>query len=464
MTKYNFELDFKKENSLSIIIGFIKKGSKILEFGPANGRLTKYLKNEMNCEIDIVEIDETSGKEASLYARKSLIGEKFGNIDNELWVDELENEKYDYIIFADVLEHLKNPVRILSLAKEFLKLNGSICFSIPNLAHNSVIIDLFNNKFNYTEIGLLDKTHISFFTYESIKKMVEKNDLTITEERVVYGKVGDIEIQNYYDEVPYEVAEALKERDYAEVYQYVFKLNKKNPLIQNKIIVDKKILPTLESKIYIIENIDEDFLENKILKSTYDYNTYSFNFDFMGYANIKLLRWDPLEQPCIVEIEEMLVETLDGEMCNIEYSPLNSIYQIQQKIYFGSKDPQLILDMDSRDIKKLQIKCKFETNIMKLKEDIEKEYLNLNLKWNNNKEENIKLHNENNTLIELIKESEIFNLNLLEEKINLENINVELFKEKKEIESKCKDVEDKYNKTLKKKLIKTIESIKNKLK
>ena len=59
-------------------------------------------------------------------------------------------------------------------------------------------------------------------------------------------------------------------------------------------------------------------------------------------------------------------------------------YQIQQKIYFGSKDPQLILDMDSRDIKKLQIKCKFETNIMKLKEDIEKEYLNLNLKWNNN--------------------------------------------------------------------------------
>ena len=150
MTKYNFELDFKKENSLSIIIGFIKKGSKILEFGPANGRLTKYLKNEMNCEIDIVEIDETSGKEASLYARKSLIGEKFGNIDNELWVDELENEKYDYIIFADVLEHLKNPVRILSLAKEFLKLNGSICFSIPNLAHNSVIIDLFNNKFNYT--------------------------------------------------------------------------------------------------------------------------------------------------------------------------------------------------------------------------------------------------------------------------------------------------------------------------
>ena len=153
----------------------------------------------MNCEIDIVEIDETSGKEASLYARKSLIGEKFGNIDNELWVDELENEKYDYIIFADVLEHLKNPVRILSLEKEFLKLNGSICFSIPNLAHNSVIIDLFNNKFNYTEIGLLDKTHISFFTYESIKKMVEKNDLTITEERVVYGKVGDIEIQNYYD-------------------------------------------------------------------------------------------------------------------------------------------------------------------------------------------------------------------------------------------------------------------------
>ena len=58
---YDKEIDFSCKNTVTIMIDAIKEKMKILEFGPASGRLTRYLKNEKNCEVFIVEIDEESG-------------------------------------------------------------------------------------------------------------------------------------------------------------------------------------------------------------------------------------------------------------------------------------------------------------------------------------------------------------------------------------------------------------------
>ncbi len=154
MSKYDFELDLEHENSLSLIIDMIRPNSEILEFGPANGRLTKYLKDRMHCKIDIVEIDEEAGKEASKYSRRSFLGEVMGDIEKFEWLKSINNIKYDYIVFADVLEHLRNPKTVLENCREVLKEDGDIIISVPNIAHNSVIIDLINDEFKYNEIGL----------------------------------------------------------------------------------------------------------------------------------------------------------------------------------------------------------------------------------------------------------------------------------------------------------------------
>ena len=62
-SKYDFDLDMNNTNSLSIMINQIKRGSKVLEFGPANGRMTRYLKEMLDCKVYLVEIDEKAGKE-----------------------------------------------------------------------------------------------------------------------------------------------------------------------------------------------------------------------------------------------------------------------------------------------------------------------------------------------------------------------------------------------------------------
>lgn len=114
MGNYDFGLDLSSVNTMSVIAGWIREHTKVLEFGSANGRLTKYLKEEKNCCVTIVEIDAESGEDASEYAAKSFVGSEMGDIEKYNWIE--PECEYDYIIFADVLEHLSNPKSVLENA------------------------------------------------------------------------------------------------------------------------------------------------------------------------------------------------------------------------------------------------------------------------------------------------------------------------------------------------------------
>ena len=138
MGKYNFNFDIYEEDTLSWIAAEIGEKSNVLEFGAANGRLTKYLSQRKECIVDIVEIDEESGGEAAEYARKALLGNIEGDIEQYKWLE--LDEQYDYVIFADVLEHLVNPQEVLKRCKSIIKDDGKILVSVPNISHNSIII------------------------------------------------------------------------------------------------------------------------------------------------------------------------------------------------------------------------------------------------------------------------------------------------------------------------------------
>ncbi|MCR4584374.1 MAG: glycosyltransferase [Lachnospiraceae bacterium] len=85
----------------------------------------------------------------------------------------------DMIIFADVLEHLHDPLRTLRYVKSFLKPDGRIVASIPNLMHISVMRGLLHGDFTYTEMGLLDRTHIHMFTWNEIVRIFDAAEMEI---------------------------------------------------------------------------------------------------------------------------------------------------------------------------------------------------------------------------------------------------------------------------------------------
>jgi 2-polyprenyl-3-methyl-5-hydroxy-6-metoxy-1,4-benzoquinol methylase len=96
-------------------------------------------------------------------------------------------EVFDYIIFADVLEHLYHPGKVLRNMRGYLKPGGRILCSIPNMLHASVMIPLLQGDFSYQDAGILDKTHIRFFTLQSVYQLMAQSGYRVESVRGTRG-------------------------------------------------------------------------------------------------------------------------------------------------------------------------------------------------------------------------------------------------------------------------------------
>ncbi|MDD2839245.1 MAG: glycoside hydrolase family 99-like domain-containing protein [Sulfuricurvum sp.] len=258
MSKYNIELDLETKNSLALILNRVKRGSKILEFGPSHGRLTKFLKEKMGCRVYCVELDENAAAEASQYAEEMLVGD----IESFYWEKHFGEHLFDHIIFADVLEHLYRPKNVLLTAKKYLKENGSILISIPNVAHASILIDLLHNNFTYRSVGLLDDTHIRFFTKTTLNALVQESGLFIKYETSVNKHPETTEFHNSYNELPSEVASFLKHQPFSEAYQFILELVADKP---EQVISDINTAEDIE--LFYQEEPFVDFTEHESFSS-----------------------------------------------------------------------------------------------------------------------------------------------------------------------------------------------------
>lgn len=351
MGNYDFTLDLDTINTMSIIANWITERSRILEFGPANGRLTKYLSEEKHCVLTIVEIDEASGREAGQYAEKSFLGKEKGDIEKYYWND---GDKYDFIIFADVLEHLSHPREVLLECKKILKESGKILISVPNIAHNSIIIDLCNDKFEYGKTGLLDKTHIHFFTYMTFVQLVESIGYEIYEKEYIYSRVGNNEIHNTYLDIPTEVSNYLRKRKAGSIYQYVFSIGFPNSDELNadedtRLPLKEDYREALESKVYIGSALNEYSEENKI--SVY----YNFDrvirlcFDLRGREIHSSIRWDPLEFNVFMKLLSVIAVCKNGQRKSLQIFDNNAEEITDDFFLFLISDPQIFFSIDNAD-------------------------------------------------------------------------------------------------------------------
>ncbi len=234
MSKYDIPLDLETDNSLRWVNECLIDHSTVLEFGPAHGRLTKHLVENRNCLVDIVEIDAEAGKNAAKFARNSLLGPEEGNIEKYIWEKRLASNKYDFIIFADVLEHLYNPELVLEKSKQFLAKEGKIVLSLPNIAYNGLILNLLRDYFIYTPTGLLDDTHIRFFTYNSIVEMAERLKLNIVYLNGVQQPIGSNEVTGRYEHFANFDTNIIQRHPFGEVYQFIIAMQ-----LEQGVVIDK---------------------------------------------------------------------------------------------------------------------------------------------------------------------------------------------------------------------------------
>ena len=188
-------LDPNGGDSLAKIARQVTPGAAVLDIGCAVGELGRYLTQQKQCVVDGIE----ANPDAAAIAR---------SFNRQVWEADLEtaslsellgDSRYQYIVCADVLEHLRDPSQLLRQVANFLMPGGKLLISIPNVGHMGVFLELLSGDFRYREEGLLDQSHLRFFTQRSFLRFLAENGFS---GHVVDRTIVDLQCSEFSDISP----------------------------------------------------------------------------------------------------------------------------------------------------------------------------------------------------------------------------------------------------------------------
>ncbi|NCN03575.1 MAG: class I SAM-dependent methyltransferase [Candidatus Pacebacteria bacterium] len=172
-----------KHNIDRMAIEEIANNSFVLDVGCATGFMGNYLKAEKNCVVAGLDL-----REAELKIAKGKLDYTFNaNIEEEKTVKFILNKtkkKFDVILSTSLIEHTAQPDLVIKNMKKLLKPKGKIIMSTPNIAHWTIRLALLKGNFDYTDYGIMDETHLHFFTPKTFRELFLKNNLSIIKQKI----------------------------------------------------------------------------------------------------------------------------------------------------------------------------------------------------------------------------------------------------------------------------------------
>jgi 2-polyprenyl-3-methyl-5-hydroxy-6-metoxy-1,4-benzoquinol methylase len=216
---YESKVDPLRPNDAhGISLQLVGQGKTVLELGAASGHVTKALK-ALNNTVTAVERDARFSKNLSEIADDVIITD----LD---WLDlreRLSGKKFEVVLAGDVLEHCSKPELVLLQIHDLLTPDGYVVISLPNIAHGDVRLSLLTGTFDYSDTGLLDRTHLRFFTRSSIHTFLSQSHFQVD---AIFGStasIGTTEFGPPKAGVPAEAIEFVQKDPDALVYQFIVK-------------------------------------------------------------------------------------------------------------------------------------------------------------------------------------------------------------------------------------------------
>jgi 2-polyprenyl-3-methyl-5-hydroxy-6-metoxy-1,4-benzoquinol methylase len=203
--------------SHALVIDLVGEGQRVLDIGCSTGYVGEALVAR-GCTVDGVELDPEA---AELARKRGLRTVTVLDVDREDLAAALEGQQYDRIILSEILEHLLRPAEVLAAAVTLLAPGGQVVVSVPNVTHGSLRLALLQGRWDYRDTGLLDRTHLRFFTEESILELVARAGLQVTRLRstVVDPLASEVELDP--DDLPAELVEWVRSKPDSFNYQFV---------------------------------------------------------------------------------------------------------------------------------------------------------------------------------------------------------------------------------------------------
>lgn len=166
--------------------------ARILDVGCGTGVITQIIQNAKGASIIGIEPDADRVQRATargLNVYRGFLTAAFVR----------EHGPFDYAVFADVLEHVPDPAELVLIAHQGLKPGGSVVVSVPNIAHWFVRLDLLFGRFDYQDCGIMDATHLRWFTRRTIRQFSECPGFEVT----ALSHTVNIDLPDYARRIPW---------------------------------------------------------------------------------------------------------------------------------------------------------------------------------------------------------------------------------------------------------------------
>lgn len=206
-----------ERTSLSVLADQIREGATLLDLGCGSGALGQYLAETRGAVSDGVTWSEAEAAHARPHYRRVAV-EDLETCD---LVTLFTGQRYDYIVCADVLEHLRRPEQILDQCRELLAPEGRLLISVPNAGYCGLVAELLQGEFRYREEGLLDRTHLRFFTRRSLARFLGEHRWSVDEIDTVQREITESEFEDAFDRLPPAVARHLLTAPDSLAYQFI---------------------------------------------------------------------------------------------------------------------------------------------------------------------------------------------------------------------------------------------------
>ena len=215
--QYQRHIEPEGEDSLARLLRLIPKGTSVLELGPATGYCSRYLRETLGCTVDAVELSGEMAEHARPWCRRLVVG----NLEELDLEQALGGLAYEVILCADVLEHLRDPWSLVRKLARCVAPDGRLLLSVPNVGYLGLLVDLLRGNFRYRDEGLLDRTHLRFFTFDSLRELLEQTGWHVWAAEQVALSLTDSEFRVRLETLQPALRDELLARADALCYQWV---------------------------------------------------------------------------------------------------------------------------------------------------------------------------------------------------------------------------------------------------
>ncbi|RID98619.1 methyltransferase domain-containing protein [Simplicispira hankyongi] len=206
-----------ERTSLSVLASLVPEGARVLDLGCGSGALGGYLAQTRKAQCDGLTWSEAEAQHARPHYGRVVVDD----LERCDLTATFAGERYDAIVCADVLEHLSRPERVLAACRDLLTPGGHVLISVPNAGYSGLVAELLQGEFRYREEGLLDRTHLRFFTRRSLRRFLRGEHWALESLDTITRALPDSEFSVPFDSLPPPVASALLASPDALTYQFI---------------------------------------------------------------------------------------------------------------------------------------------------------------------------------------------------------------------------------------------------